>query len=282
MYRLFVYNSHCKAIFWAGTHDNGYLPTLEPYKRDALVADRMTLLEGTPAEPPYRGLGYPIVRFPDVFREEALTERNFPSYAPAMPIRPRSDASVFANSIAEAESDKNLSVNGINQSFAQSSTAPTQSPLAAGVNRTFTPQSSPAQQGPQSPGATNSSYAKVGDGINDSKNINIAPDKPSSRPCLYFNKDSQRLDPPLKKPELSGEARLKMRLNNGKLCNMFHLLGKCKNGDSCHYQHGERLGPQEQLALCHRTRTTLCPRRSDCWDVQCILGHHCPNPKCER
>jgi hypothetical protein len=38
----------CKHVIFGGCHDNGYLPTLDPYKRDQNTAPRISLLETLP------------------------------------------------------------------------------------------------------------------------------------------------------------------------------------------------------------------------------------------
>ena len=277
MFRLFVHNSHCKSIVFGGCHDNGYLPNLESFKRDDSVAPRMTLLESTPAEWQYRNLGFHIARFPSVFRTQPLPERA--AVAPVPLPNLSAQANIFSPT---ATPDKQTNV----FSPPASSPLPTpgQPPCQNGM-----PYPSPASK-PTTLAAPNnasralpasSTYANVG-GTSNSKEISIAPAKPPQRQCVYLNQDSKRIDKPIPKPMGVAETRLKMRLNNGKLCNMYHLLNKCKNGAKCQYQHGERLGDGEQLALRIKARTTPCARGSNCLDINCVSGHHCPNPLCDR
>lgn len=290
MFRLFVHNTHCKSIVFGGCHDNGYLPNLEPYKRDESVAERMTLLESTPAEWQYRNLGFPIVRFPNVFRSQPLPDKPA-SIPPPIILPPQSlspSAKIFSPGsapalplTAQAAQPNPVSPSGI-------SPLPTPAQPPTRKNSEQSPKShysspvvsSPAQQPPPTPAS--SSYAKIGGVKPSNKEISIAPAKPPQRPCIFLNKDSQRLDPPLPKPSAPAEARLKFRINAGKVCNMYHLFNKCKNGHECRYQHGERLGAEEQVALKHKTRTTPCSRGANCFDISCISGHHCPNPLCDR
>jgi len=75
MFRLFVSNVHCKHIIFGGCHDNGYLPNLEPYKRDESVASRMTLLETTPAARNYSSLAFRQYSGAKSFRKRGLCQR---------------------------------------------------------------------------------------------------------------------------------------------------------------------------------------------------------------
>ena len=61
--RLYLPMPQCKHIFFGPCHDNGYLPVLEPFKRDPTTSSRITLIETTPAEPGFIALGFPRVKF---------------------------------------------------------------------------------------------------------------------------------------------------------------------------------------------------------------------------
>lgn len=53
--RLFLPLGQCKHVFFGPTHDNGYLPVLERYRREH--ASKLTLIETRPAERGFFDLG---------------------------------------------------------------------------------------------------------------------------------------------------------------------------------------------------------------------------------
>ncbi|KAH7027905.1 uncharacterized protein B0I36DRAFT_328184 [Microdochium trichocladiopsis] len=68
-------NLQCQKIFLAGCcHDNGYLHDLREYR--GVADEKLVLLETTTAEPGFRSLGYPLIRFDDVFRSEPLANEH--------------------------------------------------------------------------------------------------------------------------------------------------------------------------------------------------------------
>ncbi|KAI9672675.1 MAG: hypothetical protein M1831_000110 [Alyxoria varia] len=298
MFRFFVNNLQCKNIIFAACHDNGYLPNLDQFKRDEEVGSRITLLESTSAEWQYRTLGFPVISFPSIFRAQPLPGKPAAFAQPVVPVSqaakgfsqgfsPNPHATMFspytsegtaaATPSASEKASPNLTNVSTNHSVDSDTSKPSRSKTASSSAST-----------PQPPGseAAALSYANVSSNTgNTSRDINIAPSKPTSsqRKAIYYNREDQRLDRPLPKADTVAELRLRKRLQEGgKVCNMYHLLDKCKNGANCNYQHGERLGAKEQMALRHKTRSTFCPRGSGCMDIDCILGHHCPNPNCER
>lgn len=95
--RLFLPIPQCKHVFFGPCVDNGYLPFLEPFKRDSLIAPRITLVETRPSEPGFIDLGFRRTKFPSIFRDTNLPNR--PMAAPvaspaAMPNRTASSVQV--------------------------------------------------------------------------------------------------------------------------------------------------------------------------------------------
>ncbi|KAI0022861.1 hypothetical protein F4780DRAFT_769528 [Xylariomycetidae sp. FL0641] len=78
-------NVHCQKIFLAGCcHDNGYLHDLRDFA--GTQDSKLVLLETTPAEPGFRMLGFPLLRFDNVFRSQPLNNET-KRVAQTMPIR---------------------------------------------------------------------------------------------------------------------------------------------------------------------------------------------------
>lgn len=146
------------------------------------------------------------------------------------------------------------------------------------------PPVSPASYPPPATQAApaSSSYASVG-AVDGTKEISITPTKPLPAPkYILLNSYDQRVDEHLPRVDGSSMTALHDRINRQKLCNNYHLLGKCPNGTDCQYQHGEPLSPRLLLALRHKVRGLTCPRGSDCRDFDCQLRHICPkNFDCE-
>jgi len=244
MFRIFVNNTHCRHILFGGCHDNGYLNILEPYKRDIIVAPRLSLLESTPAEYGYRNLGFEMVSFKNVFRQDPLPANGYL----AQPLRAAT------------------------------------TPLTPTQNIPYQPKpiGPPSASVPQPAPPATSSWATIG-GPAPPQTINTIPSSKAltGRKAILLNINDQRLDPKLGKPEPLSMARLNSRIKEQKVCNNYHLLGKCSNGNGCGYSHGDRLDAKEQLALRQKARERVCPAGSDCRDVDCFLGHQCPrDDKC--
>jgi hypothetical protein len=249
--RLFVPNAQCKHVFFGPCHDNGYLPVLEPYKRDSRVASRLTLIETIEAEPGFKELGLPRVRFPTIFRPQNL---------PSKPIIP-----INSNSPAPIRPITNV----MNPTpFAAPSPF---SPPPPPARSTSSP--SPAPSVDSSNGLH--SWAAVGKNGAVTKTISIAPTKVKKR-FILLNKDDDRLDDRLPEQDSKAYQRFSdMTKSKGNFCNSYHLTGKCDSGEYCDYHHGERLSPGELLVLKHKARSLACPNRYACRDFDCFLGHHC-------
>lgn len=121
---------------------------------------------------------------------------------------------------------------------------------------------------------TSSTWATVGKNGTTEKKINIASAKFVPRKIIILNAMDQRLDAPLAKPDKAAIDRVNDRTQTNKCCNEYHLIGRC-NSQYCPYDHGERLSPQEQLALRHKTRQRSCMQGNSCRSFDCFWGHQC-------
>jgi len=137
----------------------------------------------------------------------------------------------------------------------------------------------------------------------------------SKRPTLpdpkiiLLNALDQRIDTKLPNVDSSTKATLEARIERAKVCNNFHLLNKC--GGRCGFDHEPMsakmlvsfLSPSHslshafsnhspdiisnltrsfQLALRHKARERVCPRRSGCRQADCLSGHMCPWRDCDK
>jgi hypothetical protein len=238
--RWVVRLSQCKHIFFGPCHDNGYLPFLEEYKRNPIVAPRLTLLETTPALPGFHQLGFRVSQLDDIFRDGQLETMM------AAAMRTNSMSSPSKTPSAKAASTK--SSNG-------TASAPP-------------------------PAATGASYATVGNAGNAPKPgtiITVERKKPQPKKFYVVNQYEERLDQDLPRYDPNAEKRYldRVKKQGRNCCNRHHLRGDCDNGEHCPYAHGERMTQGELLVLRHKSRGIKCSMTSFCEDADCPLSHHC-------
>ncbi|KAI1448757.1 hypothetical protein F5Y02DRAFT_280433 [Annulohypoxylon stygium] len=249
--RLMIHNLQCKHIIFGPCHDKGYIVELRPHQLDTSISTKLSLLETTVAPRDFQELRLRRVKFPNVFRSEPLPNRP-PSSPPALMSPPtQMDFSEIASEIA-----------------------PGTPPV---VNSMI-----PSTWAPPTPTAKESR-----------KFMSTQDDSaiPTTPPLKYYltNASGERVDEglPYTGPEV--ESRLQMRsASEDRIakkkgpCNRWHINGRC-DIYNCLYYHGERLGPEEQIALKRRARGTFCAKRSACRDPDCLWGHHCRyGGKCTR
>lgn len=66
-FRFFAYNQHCRYIFLACCHDNGYVAELDKYRFDPIAAPKTILVHAAQAAREYASLPFPVARFGSVF-----------------------------------------------------------------------------------------------------------------------------------------------------------------------------------------------------------------------
>ncbi|KAL8855474.1 MAG: hypothetical protein Q9178_007885 [Gyalolechia marmorata] len=69
---LFINNTQCEHIMLGVAHDNGYLPTLDPYKNHPATTSRISLLQPVQLGREYQGLPFQVVEVTKIFRTQAL------------------------------------------------------------------------------------------------------------------------------------------------------------------------------------------------------------------
>lgn len=102
--------------------------------------------------------------------------------------------------------------------------------------------------------------------------------QPATSKVVPQNRRGERVDPPHHYTP-QDLAKLKPR----KLCNSFHLRGKCQfldNYGRCNHEHGKALTPTQTEMLRAIARQSPCPQRLSCQDSLCILGHRCTRNDC--
>lgn len=299
-------NIQCKKIFIAGCcHDNGYLHDLRDYK--GLADDRVVLLETTQAEPGFRSLGFPIIRFDEVFRSLPLNNESKysaqsapmqPVHAHTMPVRLHSPPQ------GSPEASRPGPIARPTQSISKPppTTSPIQQePRTANPVGTSTPSpvlsTATADSKPPTRPATTSiissgnggmsiNYATAG-GSHDHQNVTVKTSKPKKQPkVIYYNADGYRVDQPTQHPPRTpAQATYQAKFQSIKpsvFCNDYYLKGKCKWGMNCDKTHDAELTAPELAIHRYKARTSICPAGPYCVDYDCYLSHHCIRDPCTR
>lgn len=241
---------HCRHVFFAGCHDEGYVTFLSPYKHNPQIAPKITLVETYGTRPKYHELGFGMTSLPEVFRTE-----DFPPPPSAYPpISPPSAAEQLHRP------------NGVASPF---------SPIE---NRAPTPVTSAA-----SGAASWASSARNGLPAS-SRTIDITPAKRAAdgaaKKYYLVNAQNERVDEPLLKttPQMFEQFNARIQTENGgrKFCNQCNFFGPESCNQLADYRHGKvLLPPGEALVLRHMVRNNQCSESSWCVDVECPYAHHC-------
>ena len=100
---------------------------------------------------------------------------------------------------------------------------------------------------------------------------------PGDRVILVNRKD-QRIDSILPQPPAAAWRVYEEHFSKRKLCNDFHLLGRC-NVIRCVYDHG-LVAKDIILVIRHQLRRKACTKGSACRSYDCYYGHVCPRAEC--
>ncbi|KAI0394228.1 hypothetical protein F5Y17DRAFT_428778 [Xylariaceae sp. FL0594] len=295
-------NVQCQKIFVACCHDNGYLHDLRQYAGE--MEKKIVLVETTPAEPSFRSLGFPIVRFDTVFRTEPLQNENkrgastFTYVSPPAQLAPGPIARAIQATYGQSEPSPpesralktpTLSSGSVTASpvMANAVTATTQPAPSPQANRPPTQSPVPAGASVVSSGngGTSISYANVG-GTTELQNVTVKVSKTKPRKFALYNETQCRLDPPTQHPPRTlAQTTYQDKFQSIKpkvLCNDHYLKGYCRRGANCEKEHGVELNAAELAIHRYKARTSLCPLGPYCTDPDCYLSHHCPRQTCNR
>lgn len=111
---------------------------------------------------------------------------------------------------------------------------------------------------------------------------------PDSRPpgctiagrTIPVNKDGHRLDILREKPSPEFFNAYNERKEKQKVCNSYHLAGRCEKGQECEFDHGELYGPA-LYTLKYILLKSQCPEGGACRDPTCFVGHVCQVDDCK-
>lgn len=258
-FRIFSENPTCRHIVFAGCHDSGYVNNFEQIRFDTSKSSQITLLETTPANKVFTGLNdFRRARFEDVFRSEPLPEYVPPtSFQVHSPVQTSVQPFLSRTTTTDRTSPKTTPRQTVSLPSPSVTPAPTESSEEsswAGVSKS---------------GAPTNGNIPIAATANDKKeNMN--------KKWAYYNEAGERLDLPLPSRDPAAAASLEARMKKvgKKMCNHWHIGGRCDNGRNCHFQHEPKLSPAELVALRYKTRSLACKNRW-CENVDCYLGHQC-------
>ncbi|KAF2137547.1 uncharacterized protein K452DRAFT_278557 [Aplosporella prunicola CBS 121167] len=245
-FKLHLYDSHCRHIFFGCSHDNGYARLLEPLVTNPDLVPRVTLIEGVPFEKELAILPFETKKFDNLFRTQKINLYG-------------NGTSGFGPSLLLS----NIAFRNPSSTTSGSTTPPL---LGVGAIRVATP---PVNGNPVSwAGAAAKAAAlpapKPAAAMVTLRDPNVVP----------RNRKGQRIDPPLKydRDEFNRVKRLKM-------CNVHFLRQECPYGLNCTHKHDYKPTKDEIETLKFVARSATCIHGTGCDDIKCMYGHHCPYPK---
>ena len=247
IFKLHLYDCHCRHIFFGCSHDNGYARLLEDVA-EPTVLKSITLLEGVPFERELLFLKskYQTTRFDGLFRTSKINihqqqqlYQTLPSHTngapPGLPPPPSHYQSPYQPSLPNSPPP---SVNGVSSSMPTPQTWAT-----TAMNAKYHAPSPP----PSAPPTTGSNLQ------------------------VQRNRHGQRIDP-LMQYDLNEVRRIKKL----KMCNVHFLRGDCPY-DPCTHDHFYEPNKNELQTLRYVSRLVPCKYGTECDDPKCIYGHRCPN-----
>jgi len=273
--------------------------------------EKIVLVETTPAEPGFKSLEFPIVRFDTVFRSEPLNNGSkrgaliLPYVSPSAQLAPgpigRAIQATYGQSEPISPEIQEQRTPTLSSSSAAASPVMATTTVAT-TTTTSRPQPTPSPQTTKPPaqspkpaststvvnsgnGGVSISYATVG-GTADHQNVTVKLSKPKTRKFALYNEQQYRLDPPTQHPpRTAAQTTYQTKFQKIKplvFCNDHYLKGYCKWGVNCDKEHEVELTPAELAIHRYKARTSLCPHGPLCTDYDCYLSHHCPRPTCSR
>ena len=251
MFHLFANNAQCKHLIFGCCHDAAYVPTLEKYTCNPIMASSITLLKSYEVLTFFQGLPFEFVEFPTVFRSTPYkaTDRLAEGIDDVQDLQQQIDFNRIPQQTEQHNAKKEA---GVNEAIAKwQATAGTSWPVLA----------------PARPPAKASS-----DWTNEKK--------------VLLNINDERVDQELGEIDHETSESMLDRIEERRFCLFYHLQDSCVThlaGKPCNYRHEPRLNEQELRFLKRESQRRPCSFGSRCRRPDCIYGHVCPHqPGCER
>jgi len=272
MLNFYYNNVQCRKIIFAGCHDTGYIHDLQEKEGMEEAKQRVVLLETTPAEPQFRRLGFPIIRFDSVFRSTPLGNETKQSRVPLIAEPPSGETlPIMTPPPVSAGSTPLLQVPSTSDVFERDRNDDISRPLS-NVNVS-------------SNGGMSINYASVGRNTQQ-QNIVLPTSRSRRSRCISYNAAKQRLDTPNDRTWAAASQQTynnKMeRIKPRAFCNDFYLVGDCRWGSSCSREHEQILTSEEIAIHRYRARSGPCTVGPSCRNFDCYSSHHCPIRHCSK
>ncbi|KAF1986582.1 hypothetical protein K402DRAFT_454224 [Aulographum hederae CBS 113979] len=103
---------------------------------------------------------------------------------------------------------------------------------------------------------------------------------PDDQGRIPVNRSGHRLDTYLDPPSRTQERRFTDRTYQQKLCNAYHLENTC-DANPCKYDHTD-IDDDLRYVLRYMHQKFPCPRGGACRVRNCLKGHICTKPRCDR
>ncbi|SMR62155.1 unnamed protein product [Zymoseptoria tritici ST99CH_1E4] len=286
IFRQFADMPQCKHIFFAATHDVGYVSELLPY---ASNRDRFTLVQSYSTHAEFKKLGFRMEELRGVFRNSPLpTDSQMPYKSSAIPPSPIGHASKASADQSTTNIcyfyQKGLCKYGNNCNKAHVRVAGSNghaddSSRPSDINDWRSTSASTASRPPVPIFQKHSPMGELGS-ISVDDIASMLPNEEDIPPNkIPVNKSLQRLDPYVPIPSKTALSEFNSRTANRKMCNKYHLQDDCNN-DMCQYDHSP-ISEDIRGCLKQAARSLLCPKRGTCRSSRCIQGHVCQRPDCK-
>ncbi|MCJ1453869.1 hypothetical protein MMC28_004218 [Mycoblastus sanguinarius] len=253
IFKLHLYDCHCRHILFGCSHDNGYARLLEGL--DSSILSGITLLEGVPFEKELANLKskYRTTRFEGLFRTKKINVYQQQYYQPpapqinglppnGLPPPPVNYQSPYQPVMAQPVIARTASVSPANTAILNP-TAPTWASTAMTVPPPTQMASPPLTPQPV----------------------------PTNAKQIPRNRYGQRID-----PVVQYDPNEVKRIKKLKMCNVHFLRNDCPY-DPCTHDHHYKPNKNELATLRYVSRMTPCKFGSECDDLKCIYGHRCPS-----
>ena len=259
IFKLHLYDCHCRQILFGCSHDNGYARLLEEVSEPS-ISNSITLLEGVPFERELAQLKtkYRTTRFEGLFRTTKINI--YQQHYTQQPMQ------VQMQQPQQQPQHPSLTprTNGLPPPPVQY-----QSPYQPTISRaTSSSPSDTATLNPVMP--TWASTAMTAP--------QVASPPPTPQPALPppamqvpRNRYGQRID-----PVVQYDPNEVKRIKKLKMCNVHFLRNDCPY-DPCTHDHHYKPNKNELATLRYVSRMTPCKFGSECDDLKCIYGHRCPS-----
>jgi hypothetical protein len=217
MFNFSYNNVQCRKIIFARCYDAGYIHDLQEKEGLEEAKQRVVLLETTPAEPQFRQLGFPIIRFDSVFRSTLLGNEKKQSRVPLIAALPSGETLPITTPPLVSPDLTPLSQVPSTPDFLEKDRNDEISRPLSTVNTSNN-------------GRTSINYASVGRGTQQ-QNIVLSTSRSRISRCISYNAAQQRLDPPNDRTwGAASQQTYNNRMEQIKpkaFCNDFYLIGGC-------------------------------------------------------